>query len=110
MSMRAVITYIIYAFTLYRSNNEFDSIWMGIYNICTVSASSSSVEMTRRDHKSDNDVITYIQAFRGRNIGPVPVLSDLPTPGNPASNECIHSLLNIPKPPPTVKRANLVGT
>ena len=31
MSMRAVITYIIYAFTLYRSNNEFDSIWMGIY-------------------------------------------------------------------------------
>jgi len=29
--MRAVITYIIYAFTLYRSNNEFDSIWMGIY-------------------------------------------------------------------------------
>jgi len=49
--------------------------------------------MTRRDHKSDNDVITYIQAFRGRNIGPVPVLSDLPTPGNPASNECIHCSL-----------------
>ena len=50
----SVITYIIYAFTLYRSNNEFDSIIT--YLIYALWSARESVEMTRRDHKSDNDV------------------------------------------------------
>ena len=48
--------YIIYAFTLSRSNNEFDSIIT--YLIYALWSARESVEMTRRDHKSDNDVMT----------------------------------------------------